>query len=444
MANRIKHQGLGRRDALEFNRFANSLMASISRALEQSASDDEPLFQDNLQHLYIELQRIVFAYKSSAGRMETPTQFENSNEIGFRYLQIFRDEINAQHIRNIKIRVPKYKNAADFVYIHEDLWTGSTLTLGEVVDRLVDSFQSAHEGVPYFTRDFESDVRLQIDEVTKLIPSQKIAPAHFDIVNGKLTVVDQEAVEKPDSSDAISASLEALIEAKNELVSDLNLSNCDRRLTEQVERLGSILESGNNVVRLGLENINARIMATSYADELPNAIYAKLEGFSSGLAMYISQFADWQTFVQNAAEAAIEESAVATLPEAVVDLIGEIETVSSVVDESVPQTIRFLREMSVNPGINTRKATFALIRTIENLVITSFKYTLNTFQKTAEKTSEKFSEGASTVIARALIAIGLSGAYTLLPIAVRVQGLAWLQTTYQFIRDNIAPLANVF
>ena len=433
-----------RPDAQEFLRHTNAVMGSIARGLEQYAFDDTKAQHQLIQEIYLDLQKIIFRYKASAGRLYARNDFDEAVHEASEGLRKFYDNAGRHVLRDLQVRIPKYKVSANYVFLHPDLHDSGTFSLGDALSLLMLSFDAAVKDRPYFVRERTDPEFEGLDSARKKIPAQKVAPAQFDVIDGVLTVVDQKSQEKPESDAAIAASLDALIQNKNEIIEDLVGSNCDKRIAEQIERVGDLLLSQKNVVRLGLENITARLTAASLKDELPNVLAARIEGFSSGVAMYVAQFAEWQTFVQNAAEAAIEEESTDSLTDFVSELLDEMAKNRDVVDESVPSTIRFLSDLISDPSSASRKAVFAFVRTIENLIIKTFGFVIDTVQLTAEKTTEKFSEAASTALVAGLTGVGLVGAAGILPVAIRVKGLEWIQATYQIVREQIAPFVGVF
>jgi hypothetical protein len=437
-----------RQDDLHFTRQVNAFFNAMARSLEQQAPSQAPLFQKDLQELYLELQKISFELRADYGRLRSSSDFKNANSKVAAAMDGLYEKIKDHPASRLKVRIPRYpfRRVARYSYFHPELHDESNarLTLIEVIDYLNHSFRAAETGQPFLVLEAEVSTGEDIESVKKSIPSQKVAPAQFDIIDGKLTVVDQNSKEKPDSSASIDASAEALVENKDSIISDLQSSNCDKRLLQQIEKLGEILESKKNIVRLGMENMNTRIMASSFSDELPDYLSAKIDALSSGIAMYVAQFTDWQIFIQNAAEAIIEDGFSQTIAASADNVIQEVTVHSAVIDESVPRTLNFLKVMAADPATTSKRVFFALIRTFENLVISSFKYVIDLAEKTADKASDKISDGLSSMLARSLTAIGLSAALMLMPVSLQVRGLEWVQSTYQFVKENIAPLTGVF
>lgn len=437
---------LGREAAREFTRQVSAIMTAISRSMEQFAFEHDYVEGDlrsAVQDAYLDLQRINFRFKSTSGRLRTKQEFDEAVETAVTDLSSFLEDFQGSLFRELRVRVPNFRIRANVVFLHPDLHQSRSMFAEEILYLLQKSLVAAVEGVPYF----KNQELLAVEDfrtIKRSIPSQKIAPAQFGVENGKLVIVDQNSSAKDGAEGAIASSLESLLSQSEDVIDDLRKGNCDRRIVDHFDQMKNTLKCGGNVVRLGLENITAKAMAVAFSNELADGLMAQINGLSAGIAMYVAQFEEWQVFVQNAAEAAIAEGSERTLTAFLGDLQREFEKHSAVVDPEVPATVKYFSELINDPSRASKRAIFAFMRTIENLISKSFEYVIEILSKTASKSSDKISDSASSAIVRGLAAIGIVSALGVMPIANDVAGMEWIKSTYQIFIEQIAPILGIF
>lgn len=428
-----------RESAQDFVRQANSILNATARSLEQIAFDEDTDLFDDIQDVYLNLQKIVFRFKSTSGRLHSEYQYRDATRKLLSDLESFLSNKDSSILDGIRIRLANFKIKSPQVYLHPALHMAGTFSSGNALHFLVESLRAATNDQPFIDRSLDIREEEDVESIRKSIPVQKISAAQFDVIDGKLVVSDQRNTPKESSIDPASQGLDTLLDQASRLIDSLNKSNFDIRLKEKLEDIQEILKSNSNAIKLGLENIVCRAMTGALRDELPEAVAAEIEGFSTGIAMYVAQFEEWQIFVQNAAEAAISEESRESLTGFVSKLLSEFSFYKDVVDENVPKTIKFLSDLVRDPKLTSKRAAFAFIRTIENLIIKSFSLVIETFSKTAEKSSEKISEMGSTIITRCLIAVGIVSALGIMPISSQVKGMEWINGAYRVINEQIAP-----
>jgi hypothetical protein len=418
----------------------------MSGAVEKLAFRDREVSSEVFENAYLRLQRITFRFKEACGRLTSPREYEEGISQLLGDLMEFRERADRPLLWDVVVRVPRLPQKARLGFIHPRLTSPRTLVLPELINALEASLSAASREKPYRTDEGPDDEKpvADLDSVRRAIPMQRVAPAQFEISGGILKLRAQPRQPKKDSAGVAGQSLEALLSQGADIQKSLESGNFDRRLAEKVRELNDSLKSKENIIKLGLQNITCSSMAIALAEELSGTVSAQIEGFCAGLAMYVAQFEEWQTFVQNAAEAVISEGNSNELKNFADSLLREIATHSSAVDPEVPRTIEFLAGLIEDPKRTSKPAIFAFIRTIENLVIETFGYVLAIVSETAEQTKKKVAAKGSTYIVRALVGIGLISATGLLPVAAQVKGMEWIQAAYQVVKEQIAPKIDGF
>src|SRR3546814_3818 len=108
--------------------------------------------------------------------------------------------------------------------------------------------------------------------------------------------------------------------------------------------------------------------------------------YSASVSLYVAQFPEWDQFTQKAAAIDLDEDDIAEVDIAAGEIISALTQNPSLADPEVPKTIAFVRQFLSFPGGASKRAAFAMIRTIENLVSSILRHSVSFFSKTAEKT----------------------------------------------------------
>lgn len=250
----------------------------------------------------------------------------------------------------------------------------------------------------------------------KILPEQKIAPAQFDIVNQKLVVVPAEAVVHPDDSVNVSSARSSLIEQGDRIIQNLSQVNFDVKLKESLLALQESLCDGNDIIKLGMLTMTCEGVAKGLEEQLSSATSELLRAHTSGIRMYLAQFPDWRRFVENAASTDMTNHDVEKIVNAALALVGGLSD-SSDVDEEVPKVISFVTELVNSPAGTSKRAAFALLRTIENLISKVFSYATDFIDQVVTKASTKVSGAIATGLATIVIAatVGITGVFKGIP-----------------------------
>ena len=274
----------------------------------------------------------------------------------------------------------------------------------------------------------------------QLLPEQKIAPLRFDVRQDRLVVAQQSSAASEAGAPVASIAKQELIARGLDVIQQLERSNCDRRLLGALQELQDNLETSENVIRIGLSNLACEVMHRVFENELPDAVSAALQVQTMGVGMYLAQFPDWVQFSQAAAASIIDQRAEAAVVQALDSAIAATENSPELADPEVPQTLRRLREVVTDPQRASKRAVYAAIRSVENLVIKAFAYGSNFLHETITKTSGSVSTAISRAVAVAILSVGLSAASGLLPISMTVEGLGWVREAVAVVQREITKV----
>ncbi len=280
---------------------------------------------------------------------------------------------------------------------------------------------------------------LSFEELNRIVPRQQVAPIQFDIVDGRIVVVKQPPATLDADKANINSALDHIKGSGEQLIISLEKSNCDRRLLESVQELQSQLLCDGNIVKIGLTNMACGVMSAQFKDELPDAVSAMFHSYSSSVSMYVAQFPEWEQFTRKAYAIELDDDDVADIDRSVGDVVEKLRQSPYLADPEVPKTIAFVRQFLSVPGASRKRAAFAMIRTMENLVSSIIRHSLNFVSKTAEKTVDAASTAASKVIV-GLLGIALMSASGVGPAAVRA-GAPWVKQAAEIVQKQIEKMA---
>lgn len=281
----------------------------------------------------------------------------------------------------------------------------------------------------------ETQGSLFLDDLDRIVPRQQVAPIQFEIVDGRIVVASR----APKTAEADRANIQSALEyirgSGEQLLNNLANSNCDRRLLESVTELHSQLMSEGNIVKAGLTNMACRVMGAQFQAELPDAIVGMLNSYNASISLYVAQFPEWEQFTQKASLIDLDEDDVAEVDIAAGEVVAALTENAALADPEVPKTIAFVRQFLAFPGTSLKRAAFAMIRTIENLVSSIIRYSMNFLSKTAENVVDAGSKAASKVII-GLLGLALMSATGIGPAAMRA-GAPWVKQAAEIVQKQI-------
>lgn len=279
---------------------------------------------------------------------------------------------------------------------------------------------------------------LDFGDLTTIVPRQQVAPARFDVVDGRIVLADLIPKTLEEDRGNISAALDHIKGSGESLIRSLEQSNCDRRLLDSVRELHTQIEANGNAVKIGLTNLACGVMSAQFQQELPDALNAMFNSYSASVSMYVAQFPEWEQFTQRAASIDLDEEEIAEIDVAASEVIRALESQPELADPEVPKTIKLVREFMSRPGNSAKRAAFAMMRTIENLVSSIVRHSVAALERTAEKTVDGLSTAASKIIV-GLLSIALVGATGIGSAAVHA-GAPWVKQAAEVVQRQISQL----
>lgn len=315
------------------------------------------------------------------------------------------------------------------------------LTVLEAVRLLIDATnEQLAKGQLTLFEGQESGSKKELAELRRITPAQKIAPVKFEIKEGKLMLaVQSNATERSDHAN-ITAAREELLRRGEKLIKELERSNCDRRLIEQFQYVKDLIDYDDNIVKIGLSNMSCDLMCDACNSGLPEAINAMLRAHTRGVDMFAAQFPEWNKFVQNAVESKIDDTDAILIAKATDNLILQLEAEPRYVDPKVPATLSRLNRLIRRPGVPTKRAAFAMLRSLENLVSKVFSFGSEFLDQTTRKTIDNLSSIAAKAVVLGLLTMAVSGATSIAPVAEKVHELKWLKEAVELVQKQVDRL----
>jgi hypothetical protein len=304
------------------------------------------------------------------------------------------------------------------------------------VAEALDAVQAFLVGLKFEKNAFQA--ALPFEQLEKLVPRQQVAPVHFDVVNNRIVVINREPRTQEADRKNIQGALEHIRESGATLVGNLERSNCDKRLLETVKELQSQLTGNANIVRIGLTNMACATMSAQFKNELPEAIVGMFSSYNTSVSLYVAQFPEWEQFTERAAAIELDDEDVARVEDTADEVIESLRKSGALADPEVPKTIEAVRQFLRFPGSSSKRAAFAMIRTIENLVSSILRHALLFVGKTTEKVTNAGSTVAASVII-GLLGIALTSATGIGPAAYRA-GAPWVQQAAEIVQKQIEKM----
>lgn len=283
---------------------------------------------------------------------------------------------------------------------------------------------------------------VEVSQLRTIIPEQKIAPLTFEILNGKITLAAKPNIIPPEDLGNVRAARAELVAQGARALEELEDSNCDKRLVASILYLQEQLLEEGNIVQLGLSNLAAKVMCDGFHEELPIAVASMLGAYTRGVDLYVSQYPEWNRFLENAGAVKLDNSDVVVTHRLTRSIIKSLEQRSDLVDPRVPKTLARLNEFLQSPGTMSKRAAFAVLRSIENLVSSVFSYGTEFLAKTATRVSDDISLAASKVIVVGLLTLALGGAAAITPVAGKISEMGWIKNAVELVERQLKRMSS--
>jgi hypothetical protein len=279
----------------------------------------------------------------------------------------------------------------------------------------------------------ESSDLIDIARLKSILPKQKIAPLQFEIVQDKLRILPRSSKPEEVAVSPISAAKTQILGLGDQIVLELERSNCDRRLLEAINKTQAEILSEESIVRIAISGIYCGNLAKAFQPELAGAVDVMLSTYSMTIGMYAAQFPEWRNFLENSASTEIDESDLSVIQTAITSLADNLERNPGLVDPEVPRTLREISQFIQDPRQSAKRMAFAAIRTAENLVISIWSHSADFLGRKLEKTKEIGSSVAARVVVLSLLVIALDAAVGISPLTSKISEMNWMRSAIELV-----------
>ena len=279
----------------------------------------------------------------------------------------------------------------------------------------------------------ESADLIDIARLKSIMPTQKIAPLQFEIVQDQLKILSRSSKSEEVATSLVLAAKVDILERGDQIVSELSRSNCDRRLLDAISKTQAQILSEENIVRIAISGMYCGNLAKEFQTELSGAIDVMLSTYSITIGMYAAQFPEWRSFLENSASAQIDESDLSGIQSTMLSLADNLESNPNHVDQEVPRTLREISQFIQHPRQSAKRMAFAAVRTAENLLISIWKHSADFLMKTLDKTKETGSSIASKAVVYSLITIALGAAAGISPLTSKIPEMSWMRNAIELV-----------
>jgi hypothetical protein len=274
---------------------------------------------------------------------------------------------------------------------------------------------------------------IDIARLKSILPTQKIAPLQFEIVQDQLKILSRSSKSEEVATSLVLAAKVDILERGDQIVLELSRSNCDRRLLDAISKTQAQILSEENIVRIAISGMYCGNLAKEFQAELSGAIDVMLSTYSITIGMYAAQFPEWRTFLENSASAQIDESDLSGIQSTMLSLADNLESNSNHVDQEVPRTLREISQFIQHPRQSAKRMAFAAVRTAENLLISIWKHSADFLMKALDKTKETGSSIASKAVVYSLITIALGAAAGISPLTSKIPEMGWMRNAIELV-----------
>jgi hypothetical protein len=425
-------------DVRDFIRFVQTILSSLRRTLEVPFEAQLRQRENEAANLFREMLRDLESARLSIAplRLRPPSGLQSGT---ITYLAALSRELT-RIIENREygptLRSIRYRKMPDPSTVRPQLRLPDfeAKTAYDAIIQLIGRITefASPSGTPILQR--------ELFQLQSIVPAQKIAPAQFEIKDSRLIVRRNASRSKEEDRQNIQSAKSELQQAGDRIIHELQRSNCDKRLLENIQRLQDQLLDETDAIKIGLTNLSCEFMCSAFDHELPSAVSSMLKAHTRGVQLYVGQFPEWNKFLENAATAHLESNDVSELRIASGRLVEDLKSNPEVVDPEVPRTLAYLAQMLENPSASGKRAAFAVLRSVENLISLIFSYGAEFGQKTISKTIDSVSSTASKIIVVTLLTLAIGSATAIGPIASKVPEMNWLKTATEIVQKQLEKM----
>jgi hypothetical protein len=292
---------------------------------------------------------------------------------------------------------------------------------------------------------WSADYKIQIykDEVIRVsekVPEQNIAPVYFSVRDNKIAVRPATSSVEPGDQQNVDGARRELIEVSARLLPDLIDSNFDRRVAVLFENLHKKLVEEGNAVAIGIAHLPCTAAYAKIKDEMADILAIQVATYLQGVGMLVAQFPDWQRFVENANMVEISPREIEQIKAHAHGLVAKLEAQPEGVEPEVPRSFKALLSLVEDPQAASKRAAYALVTSIENLVKCSWRFGAEFLTNIASETSKTLATYTSRVLVVALLTYVSAGIYGIGPAASANTDSQWMKPVKELAEKYIAEL----
>jgi hypothetical protein len=319
-------------------------------------------------------------------------------------------------------------------------WPGREL--GEVLQQTIEkTSQVLTEHGPAVRRaQLEKSARSRsqkaVSTLSGITPAQRQGPAQFVFLEGVLHVANRHATPGAKDAKAAEQARVQLIADAKWLIENLRQANIDQRVVEIIDDMRDQLSSSQNIIRVGIVNVACDQIVNVVAEEISGPIVARFKAFSVGVNLWVSQFPEWHSFVDNSAKHDANIGDAKTTLSVGRQLAKELRS-SGLADPEVPRTIELVLEALTTPERAGQRAVFAAVRTIENVIARVFTEFGGILGAVPAGVREGVKQGTKITTAVVMLGIAATAATNIGPAAKHVLKTDWLKKAGEIVTEGL-------
>lgn len=277
------------------------------------------------------------------------------------------------------------------------------------------------------------------EEIENIVPKQQLGPLYFAVSKGRLTVQKRKSHPLDGAEDLAEQARQKLIIDARSIVNDLGLSNSDQRVVDLINVIIDGIEASSNIIQIGISVITLNKYCDRMDDEIPLILSAKIKGLALGLNHYVGQHKEWEEFAGNSASADFTADDLESTKRVAGQIIDGLEANSEFVAPEVPNSIRLLMEAISKPAVASKRAAYAVIRAIENLVSAMCNECIKVVKSSADGVAEGAKVGSKALALSAILTVGGALVVSIIPVStlspslLSVMKAEWLQELLKVI-----------
>ena len=272
-----------------------------------------------------------------------------------------------------------------------------------------------------------------VNEIAKVLPEQKFGAVYFHFSGVHLELERRRDYVKGDSRKIVEEARARLVRDGKELLSHLAASNCDARLITSVAGIVEDIEEANSIVQTGISLITLEEYVRLAGDEVQPIVLSILRGFVYGATHFVGQFREWELFVENSSESNFDQNDIESarrVGRALADGLGQKEIS---VSPEVPKSFRLLADAIIDYRSASRRAAWAMLRAVENLIIVVAKECVTSVSALKKGVDKGLGKGGAAVALATLLYVAISAAGDITPQAARVMKSTWIDDIVKII-----------